>query len=308
MPSSYFKTKPKDTAKTVLDNGLRLKEGQIIKIHFVDEETNRSKKYVEYDVLGRDIRGGLVTYKNCRYIQDLSGFNDFSETVLEPNEVALQGKLDPSNYASNMNGSMVILAFLDGNIDKPLIIGGFPHRKNNAAKKSDGIRKRKKFRGLEWEINKDGELIVTQSGPNNPNGTRKNQSLNTKVKFDKAGKIITNVGLNGLTVEWDGAADKVTYVTAGGPKLTIDGSGTITLEANGTLIIIDGNSGKISLTGNLIDVGAAASALAALGPQLIAWLNSHSHLSFPSITPTPTSPPIVPAPASVLSTTVKIKP
>lgn len=306
--TSYFQAKPKPMGKDVSDLGLRMKEGQVTKIHFIDEETNKSKKYVEYDVLARDSKGGLVTYQNCRFIQDMSGYNDFSETVLEPNEAALQGKLDSSNFAANMNGTMVVLAFLDGSFAKPIIIGGFPHRRNSGAKKSDGIRKKKSFRGLTWEINKDGELIVTQKGSSTPDGKQKDKTLNTQVKFDKTGKLIATVGNNGLKAEWDGKNDKITYTTAGGPKITIDGAGTITISANGTLIIIDGNSGKISLTGNLVDVGAGASALAALGPQLVSWLTSHTHMYSPGPgTPVPSQPPTVPPPTSVLSTTVKIK-
>lgn len=308
MTSSYFKAKPKPSGQDVSDQGLRMKEGQVTKIHFIDLDTNKSKKYVEYDVLARDAKGGMVTYQNCRYIQDISGFNDSSEHILEPNEVALQGKLDSSNFSSNMNGTMVVLAFLDGSFAKPIIIGGFPHRKNEGAKKSDGIRKKKTFRGLTWEINKDGELIITQKGSSSPDGKQLDTTLNTQVKFDKTGKLIATVGTSGLKAEWDGKNDKIIYSTAGGPKVTIDGSGTIKVEANGTFILIDGNSGKISLTGNLVDVGAGASALAALGPQLVSWLSSHTHLYNPGPgTPSPSQPPTIPPPTSVLSTTVKIK-
>lgn len=327
--SSYFKRTNKTTGDDISNFGMRILEGQIVKIHFTDDPTNKSKRFVEYDVLARDANGGTVTYRNCRNGRDVSGFNDFEETVLEANEVALSGKLESGNIAKNMNGTMVLLAFFDGSLDKPVLIGGFPHRKNTGAKKADGVRKKSEFRGVDIEINKDGEYIVTQRGVRTPDG-KINTPIDTSVKFTKDKKLVTTVFKdaviqtidganekmdiafkNGLKLEYDGKVDKVTYTTKGGPKFTIDGTGTIMIEANATKIIIDGNSGKISLTGAMVDVGEAASALAALGPQLVSWLTSHSH-PFPYFAgPAPatgmTQPPAVPPPTSVLSTTVKIK-
>lgn len=324
--SSYFKKVAKMGGDDISDYGMRLLEGQITKIHYTDDPTNRSKTYMEYDVLARDANGGTVTYRNCRNARDISGFNDFEEQVLEQNEVALAGKLESGNIAKNMNGTMVVLAFFDGSLDKPVIIGGFPHRKNTGAKKADGIRKKSEFRGLAIEINKDGEYIITQKGVRTPDG-KINTPIDTSIKFTKDKKLVTTVFKDaviqtidgaaekmdiafksGLKLEYDGKGDKITYTTKGGPKLTVDGAGTIMIEANATKIIIDGNSGKISLTGSMVDVGEAASALAALGPQLVSWLTSHTHLYNPGPGgPTPSQPPTVPPPASLLSTTVKIK-
>lgn len=324
--SSYFKQMSKMTGDDISDFGLRLLEGQITKIHYTDDATNQSKLYVEYDVLARDANGGTVTYRNCRNGRDVSGFNDFEEQVLEANEVALAGKLESGNIAKNMNGTMVVLAFFDKSVDKPVIIGGFPHRKNTGAKKADGVRKKSEFRGLSIEVNKDGEYIITQKGVRTPDG-KINNPIDTSIKFTKDKKLVTTIFKDaivqtfdgaaekmdiafksGLKLAYDGKGDKITYTTKGGPKITIDGSGMVMIEANATKIIIDGNSGKISLTGSMVDVGEAASALAVLGPQLVSWLTSHTHLYNPGPGgPTPSQPPTVPPPASLLSTTVKIK-
>jgi len=114
-----------------------------------------------------------------------------------------------------------------------------------------------------------------------------------QIIMDKAAKTITlNVANTQATVVLDGVANK------------------IILTAGSTLIEIDGATGKISLTGDLVDVGAAASALAALGPQMVSWLKTHTHLHpipLHGAGSAPTSPPIAPPPATLLSTTVKIK-
>jgi len=109
-------------------------------------------------------------------------------------------------------------------------------------------------------------------------------------------------------IEMDKDGKKVT-LKSGNTTTVVDGnSNKVTITCGATIIIVDGSSGKISLTGNMVDVGDGASALAVLGPQLISWLTNHTHMGDgPSIPPAPTSPPIVPPPSSLLSTTVKIK-
>lgn len=369
--SSFFNVGGGQTSEDVTSQGQKIIEGQIVKIHYVDDPTNRSKQYVEYDVLARDSYGGSVTYRNCRNAKDYGGTNNYSEEILEFNEVALKGKLGEANSPSNMNGTLVKLAFLE-NLDKPMIIGGSPHKLNESATRAKGIRKIKEFNGVIEETNKDGEWSKDHIGPKNPDGSLKREDTGpTSFSVDKLGdyevkqsksgteinsekfereskKITRKVGdstvvetwdgdsekklvtfksgleiledgendkvtittAGGLSIEYNGDSDIVTYTTAGGPSVTIDGSGNIKLDANGTLIEIDGTSGKISLTGAIVDVGAGASALAALGPQLVAWLASHVH-PFTDFTPVPTAnitqPPAVPPPASILSTTVKIK-
>lgn len=127
--------------------------------------------------------------------------------------------------------------------------------------------------------------------------------------LDKAGKKITlAAGTDKIVQVWDGTSQKLT-ITMGAVVVTYDTAAQkVNLKAGATEINIDGNSGKIELKGNLVDVGTGASALAVLGPQLISWLASHTHLGDgAAIPPAPTSPPLVPPPSSLLSTTVKIK-
>lgn len=362
--SQYFGIQDKPpSGDDIYNQGLRLVVGQIEKIHYVDDQSNISKKYVEYDVSIRDAKGGQSTLRNVRKIDLLGGSNDSDELVLEPNQFASKGKLETSNFFMNKNGTTVLLAFIDGSKDKPIIIASIQHPTKAGTKRAEGIRRKGEFRGVQWEINKDGELILTHQGPRGPDGKLlTSDKVLTTAKFDKDGNLtitdhaknqiklnntdikveiqsdtkgtkieldgkndkittttagglktlmegqsdkMTTTTAGGLKVEIDGQGDKVIFTTAGGPKVTIDGANLITLEAGATKITIDGNSGKITLDGNLVDVGTGASALAALGPQLIAWLTSHTHLSaLPGI---PTSPPIVPPPITLLSTSVKLK-
>lgn len=364
--SQYFGIQDKPpSGDDIYNQGLRLVVGQVEKIHFVDDQSNISKKYVEYDVSIRDAKGGQSVLRNVRKIDLLGGANDYEEAVLEANEFASKGKLETSNFFKNKNGTTVLLAFIDGSKDKPIIIAAMQHPTRTGAKRTDAVRRKGEYRGIQWEINKDGELTLTQLGPRGADGKLKTSDKTlTVIKFDKSGNLTINdkatnqIKLNntdvkveiqsdskgtkleldgkndiittttagglktevdgkndkmvvttagGLKVEILGQGDKVVFTTAGGPKVTIDGSNIITLEAGATKITIDGSSGKITLDGSLVDVGTGASALAALGPQLIAWLTSHTHMGDGGPVPAPTSPPLVPPPVSLLSTSVKIK-
>ena len=80
--------------------------GQVDVNHFVDDDTNLSKKFVEYDVSVRDAFGGQSTYKNLRKLAIAFGTNDFDETILEGNEVAFEGKLEVGNIFNNKNFSI----------------------------------------------------------------------------------------------------------------------------------------------------------------------------------------------------------
>ncbi len=308
--SSYFNIGAPETGVDIKEQGGKTVVGQIDKVHFVDDPTNVSKKFIEYDVNVRNEQGGQTTFKNVRATGPLGGFNDNSETILEPNDVALKGKLDISNTFINKNGTLVYVSFRDNSLDKPYIEGAIDHPARTGATRAEGIHKKGEFRGLQWEINKLGEFILTYRGSRTANGTLEREDTGpTEIKIDQNGNFsFSNNESQSITVS---RTDKTIIVTDGTNTITIDKtSNKITLAAGATLINIDGATGKIELTGSLVDVGEAASALAVLGPQMIAWLNTHAHDYISPAIPAAvvsTTPPTVPAPASTLSTTVKIK-
>lgn len=61
---------------------------------------------------------------------------------------------------------------------------------------------------------------------------------------------------------------------------------------------------KIELNGDLVSVGSDATAAALLGPQVLTWLQTHTHTGNLGA---PTSPPSTPPPASLLSKAVTLK-
>ena len=307
--SSYFNLEKKQTGRDVKAQGIKTLIGQVEKVHFTDEGTNVSKKFVEYDVIVRDERGGQTTYKNVRCEAMLGGSNDFEETILEPNEVAFSGKLDSSNLFANKNGALVYVSFRDGSLDKPYIEACVAHPKKIGAKKADGIRKIGEFRGLEWNINKDGELTITYNGNRSADGklVRKDTGP-TKIKIDKTGglTISDNKGQviemkrttktiklsNGVTLILDGEADKVSLELTGGVKLTIDGEGdSVKVEtAGGAKLTVDGSAGEISAQDNgegklkisdgKVGLGTASNELVDLVKQIADALSAATYPGF----------------------------
>ena len=352
--SSFFNLVEETTGQDVFNNTATL-YGQVIKVHYVDDATNRSKQFVEYDVLARDVNGAAVTYTNVRNgIGDSSSVNNNSTTILEANSFAFSGKLELGNSFINQNGSMVLISFLNGSQEKPYISNIIDHPRIEGPKRAKGIFSKSEFQGVVWEIDNDGAVAVKYQGNRKPNGdlerpdtgptsfvidkkgdfefnqTKGSALLNSEKWERDAKKVTRKVGNDavvevwdgtaqkktttfkgGLNVVEDGAADKFIITTAGGASITVNAGGDISLKVGGTIINMTA-AGKIELTGALVDVGAGASALAALGPQLVAWLSSHTHPYIAPAIPIPGPPipsgtPTIPPPSSLLSTTVKIK-
>lgn len=189
--NSYFNISSMPTGKDVYQQGKAFLVGQIDKIHFTDDSTNVSKKFIEYDVIVKDSQGGQSTYRNVRCLYRVFGTSDFQEVVLESNDFAFQDKLDSKTFFKHKNGCLVILAFLHGNIDKPFIVGAFHHPRMPAgATREEGIRLKGEFRGLQYEINKLGEFSLVYKGNRHSNAKfARPETAPTSISISKAGAL-----------------------------------------------------------------------------------------------------------------------
>lgn len=238
--SSYFRTVGKPTGKDVKMLGAKVYVGQVERVHFTDDATNVSKQFVEYDVSVRDENGGQTIYKNVRAEGPLGGSNDFSEIILEPNEFPFRGKLNTSNIFSNKNGTLVYLAFRDNSLDKPYIEGCVDHPRAPSAVRSDGIRYLAQFRGVEFNINKEGELIITYNGGKSADGSNPRASTApTTVKIDQNGDFsITNNKNHQFTISRNDS--KITISVPNNTFEIDQTAGTITsTNANGKIFKLD---------------------------------------------------------------------
>lgn len=97
-----------------------------------------------------------------------------------------------------------------------------------------------------------------------------------------------------------GGAPTSTAIPADAAKLIVGTtSGTAKVEIDPT--------GNVTVDGVMISIGQGAVDPAVLGNALLTYLNSHTHTAPAGVAGGPTTPPIVPATAAILSTKVKVK-
>ena len=203
-------------------------------------------------------------------------------------------------YAGNGYGAFfipevddeVLVAFMHGDMRIPIILGGL----------YNGVDKPVTYRSA----SQDQKLIRTKG-------------QHELLFDDTSGKQRVRVKTNGgHTADLSDTDQKVTVQSSGGQSVVIDDSartitvktngGTITLQTGAGTVTIDA-TGNISLTGTNVTLealnvalgGSAAAHPLVWGDILLAWLNSHVHLTTPPFTP---AVPLPPTALSLISKTV----
>lgn len=287
----------------------------VVQRKYTDDDENISKDStvptVMYDV---QVIGGYKeghVFVNCRLVQELGGDNNFSERVLKASTKPLN-----ETGLSKTDGDIVYIAFIGGDTSAGIILGGGNQPQDSdqtGASSEQAIRKKSQYNGILTEIDKDGNYTLTRLG-----GTFNEQT--SEFEPDKNGKNITiayedekitRTFKSGLKITEDGKNDKFTVETSGGAIITINGkAGTIEIDSSNAKIIIDA-AGKITLSGDNVDLGKSASDFVPLFTELMTAFNSHSHLvpvtSGSSAGAYPSQPPLAPMLSTVGSKTVKVQ-
>ncbi len=256
---SYFN---QGSVGEVYSHGGQLMLGQVEKIHYVKDATNRSKQFIEYDVSVRDAHGGQSLLRNLRKMEGLGGANDYSETVLEANDYASDGKLNQGNIFKNKNGTLVIVACINKSFDKPFILGAFAHPKTIGGALATGVHKASEFRGVKQEIDKDGNFTLTVQGAKTAKGEAADTTV-TPVTFriGKDGTITTATG-HKIAIISEAGKQQIKIQTSANQLFVIDdttGNETITmLQKQGGMVNItkDGSISITSADGNLLFLNA----------------------------------------------------
>ena len=203
-------------------NDVRIYKAQVEEVVYADSSKNKSGN-VEYNLImftGNSLEPARPI-KNAVTLNSLGGINDYSEVVYkEKTRVYTKGTNGAKDSPENTNGDMVALFFLEGNETMPVILGPWSHKKNTkAATATDGHRIKGEYNGVEWEINKDGEFILTiLGGPRDDDGGLTNEDNGgLLIKFEKDGKIsidsgddaILTIDKNTKTIELDADIVKV---------------------------------------------------------------------------------------------------
>lgn len=183
-------------------NNTKLKNGIILKVYEIDDDLNNNKKFPEYDVLivEQNATNTMepVIYRNCISIDGFGGVADFFEYKLRPVKEVENKPTTPLNTNfKGQFGSMVLLLCLDGASDKGIIVKSVPHpgRKTNLTKDA-GLHLEGEYNGLNWKVNKEGELTITFKSKTDDKGKPSDeQAGGTHVQINKKGSVDINTNL-----------------------------------------------------------------------------------------------------------------
>ena len=152
-----------------IDNN-EMRVGEVMAIIYPDDKESVTGKVVEYRVKAQiRVNNTAQTriYESCTLINPLAGLADKFMYTLRP---------DPSikNQASGIGkGSKVLLQFLNGESNSPVIIGGIrdPNDTKAVDVKDLGHHLAFNFNGVSVDINKDGEFKLVYNGKTKIDGS-----------------------------------------------------------------------------------------------------------------------------------------
>jgi hypothetical protein len=174
--------------------------GCITKVYEIDDENNTSDgTVVQYDVVTEELgeKGeNYVEYPRCIALDSIGGIGDFFEYKLRTSD---SEEFTKSHQFKKQNGSMVAILCIDGFGEKGLIIGGIKHpNRKTTLTKDAGLHLEGEYNGLNWKINKDGELNITFKSATDNEGKPKDETAGgTHFQIDKEGSIDINTNLEG---------------------------------------------------------------------------------------------------------------
>lgn len=248
MNSSLFQTE-EDSSESYFNDiykNTSLKTGIVLEVYEIDNKLNLNKKVPEYDVLvveqNKTSTLAPTIYKNCITIDGFGGVADFFEYKLRPASVKEEeGEKTPvdTNFKKQY-GSMVLLLCLDGSTDKGIIIKSVPHQgRSSNLTKENGLHLEGEYNGLNWQINKSGELTVTFKSRTNDKGEPQNTGAGGSfLKMDKTGSIELNDGLSS-SFKMDKSTQTMTLES--GLDLDISSVGDVSVESGGNIAALASN-------------------------------------------------------------------
>lgn len=176
-------------------SNLALRTGIVLAVYDIEDEQNVSKLGPEYDVMAieQDASFGLNTtiYKNCIMSDGAGGVADFFQmklrAVKDPKKTKAKGSF------KNETGSLVKILCIDGFSEKAMIVGMVQNPSKKVLTKEKGVHLEGEYNGVNYQVNKDGELTVTFRSATNDDGTVKNKDASGSFfKFDKDGSFEIN--------------------------------------------------------------------------------------------------------------------
>jgi hypothetical protein len=252
-------------------------EGVVVGIHYPTDATNKSKSDIEYDV---DITSAtnLGRLYNVPRINQSGGLDDGDDTVLRVAKTTVgaapfaaestPGK--PRTPLAETDGDRVLVSFINGSIQRPVIDGVVRHRSS-----------RRQFKDAEGkDLPKDGKLF------------RRTTHRGTEVVLDDNGSIVLTLGKTPDIKGNPTNDEKFVRINIGDLIIVIDN------QSSPTTVSFRTKDGKTLLAFNhdKFEIGGPAGVAQALGPKVTAFFDeiltkliSHTHIGNLGA-PTPLNP------------------
>jgi hypothetical protein len=214
-----------------------LKSGIVVNIYYPDDSNNVSKNQIEYDVAALEISTASTNYTIYRNCLVTNPFGTVNNNVT----YTLQIEEDITN--SKGQGANVLLLCMNGRSEagSAAIIGGISRPGGPQYSSEDGQFYDFNFNGINYNIDKDGELTITFNSPIDYQGNKANEkAAGTVLKIDKEGRytISDNEGQSfGLdrvakTATWTDGNDSI-VIDKGNKKITMTSSGDLDANSQG---------------------------------------------------------------------------
>lgn len=253
-------------------------------------------------ILGGFLSGTQIS--NCRLAPHIGGDFQFYERVLRPcsESVSKKGLMD-------QDGDIVYVQFIQGHSTFPLIVAVDDSFDTTSyglmgATSEQGRGLRSLFNGVYEEITEAGNYKKIYGYDLDGKG----EHFLTEM-VDLENKNYTKLYGSGLSVTEDVGGDLYHVQTESGLELTVNGKNNqIIIKTPSAELIVDGNSGKISLKGQFVDLGESVTDMVTKYIELATAFATHTH-------PVPQSPsgvtqslpPVAGLPMSVGSRTVRVQ-
>lgn len=246
----------------------------ILRSYPKDDPNNRYKRGVEYDAI---ITSGIRKGELVRNIPPMCGFGgdkNFNEVVFQPKTKVLRGQ-DRGDMTppEDTDSSHIVLTFLAGNYNFPLMLGAWPQPNNEeyGATQEDGTRILGQFQGLKWNVDKNGKLTLSfKDNSIEFDGPSGNLTITTKSKTTiNADSDVEINSKSNAKINAQGNVD----VQSTGPT-SINAASAVNISGSGAVSI--SGSGGVSLSGPSVTLGGGGQPVP-LGTDLINYLNTHTH-------------------------------
>jgi phage baseplate assembly protein V len=182
-------------------------------------------------------------------------------------------------------GDEVVLAFVHGDMDEPIVLGGLFNGKDKPPTYRDGTKKDEKV------IRTKGGHQITLDDSDHAKKVAIDTDGGHSLVMDDQNQNVMLVTTRGHSVVLDDKESTVTITSSGGQTVKIDQSGSIT--CTGTSVTLSAPQVKLG--------GDGASMSLVLGEAFMALFNAHVH----DVGPVPTTPPVTPMLPMMLSQVTK---